>query len=132
MNAPCDIVKRREIVFDAFPPGQMEQALELLAGLPELEVRRGLVPHTLEITYRLDRYHLEAIETALQAQGFHLCSALLTRIRRALIYYCERTQLENMASADWPCKNYGAFVWDWEKRPHGDHDDTPAEWRQYR
>lgn len=132
MTTPCDIVKRREIVFDPFPPDQVGRAMELLSGLPDLETRRASAPHTFEISYRIDQYHLEAIEAALEAQGFHLFNTLLTRLKRALVYYCERTQLENMQTVETASKNFSAFVSDWAKRPHGDRDETPAEWRQYK
>ena len=36
MTSPCDILKRREIVFHPLPPGQVERALALLSGLPGL------------------------------------------------------------------------------------------------
>ena len=131
MDTPLDIEKRREIVFDAFPHGQAALAVQILSGLPGLTAR-ALDPHTIEIRYRLCDYTLEGLEAGLVEQGFHLHNSLLVRIKRALAHYCERTQRENMARTPTPSKRYQPHIEAWRKRPHGDHDDTPAEWRQYK
>jgi len=131
MNTPLDIHKRREIVFDPFPHGQAALAVQILSGLSGLIVR-SLDLHTIEICYRIGDYTLEGLETGLEAQGFHLHNTLLIRIRRALVHYCERTQRENIAHPAAPTKQYKPHIEAWQKRPHGDHDDTPAEWRQYK
>ena len=131
MASPCDILKRREIVFHPLPPGQTERALELLAGLPGLTVSRS-GPLSLQLDYCVADYTLEDLETALDAQGFHLEASLMIRIRRSLAYYSERVQRENMGKPESRTKNYQAHMEAWTKRPHGDHDETPAEWRQYK
>lgn len=131
MNTPLDIQKRREIVFDAYPHGQAVLAVQILAGLSDLSVR-NLDAHTIEVCYLIGDYTLEGLESALEAQGFHLQSTLLIRIKRALVYYCERTQRGNIAHPTAPTKQYKPHVEAWKKRLHGDHDDTPAEWRQYK
>lgn len=131
MVAPCDIHKRREIVFHPLPPGQAERALALLSGLPELEVARA-GEHVLSIRYCVREYTLEWIEAALAEQGFHLEATLLIRIRRALYHYTEHVQRENMRLPEVQTKNYKANIEAWRKRPHGDSDETPAEWRQYK
>ncbi len=131
MEAPNDLRKRRELIFHAVPPGQAERAEKLLTGLNNLLVRRHS-ERALLIEYQVGEYTLQAIEQALGEQGFHLDASLLVRIRRALVYYCESVQCENMQSPDVHTKNYQAFAEAWEHRPHGDHDDTPEEWRQYR
>lgn len=131
MDTPLDIEKRREIVFDLFPTGQTALALQVLAGLPGLSVRQ-LDTQTIEVGYRVTDYTLEGLESGLEAQGFHLYSTLLTRVKRALVYFCERTQRENMSRPVTPTKKYQPHVEAWHKRPHGDSDETPSEWRQYK
>lgn len=131
MTTPCDIKKRREIVFHPYPEGQAEQARALLSRLPALEARCS-APQTLEVAYCIGDHTLERLEAILEAQGFHLFNTLLIRLKRALIYYSEGVQLENMSQTEVNSKNYQAFVTAWDQQPHGDHDDTPAEWRQYR
>lgn len=131
MNTPLDIDKRREILFDAFPHGQAALAVQILSGMQGIAVRE-LDAHTIEICYRIHDYTLEGLEAGLEAQGFHLRSTLLIRIKRALVHYCERTQRGNITHPTAPTKQYKPHVEAWQKRPHGDHDDTPAEWRQYK
>lgn len=131
MTSPCDIQKRREIVFHPTPPGQVERALALLSGLPGLTAH-PTGPRTLRLEYCVAEYTLQDIETALSDQGFHLESTLLIRIRRSLAYYSERVQRENMVKPEHRTKNYQAHMEAWNKHPHGDHDETPVEWRQYK
>lgn len=128
---PGDIDKRREIVFHTTPPGQTEQALELLAGMPLLAVRR-LSERTLEVRYSLVHHSLEDLETLLIELGYHLEPSLLIHLKRALIYHVERVQRENLGKPEVQTKNYKPHMQAWEQRPHGDHDETPEEWRQYR
>lgn len=132
MPTPCDIQKRREIVFHSTPPDQVERAMPLLEGLPNLTAR-VCDPLCIEVRYCIREYTLQALETGLEAQGFHLATPLLLKLKRALVYYVERIQRENLRIPEAQVKNYQAHVEGWGKRPHGDHDDTPKdEWRQYR
>lgn len=131
MTAPCDIEKRREIVFHPLPPGQLERALTFLAQVPRLTVSTPAT-RTLLVQYCVADHTLQDLENALLAQGFHIENTLLIRIKRALIYYTERVQLENMDHPEVRTKNYQAHVEAWDKRPHGDRDETPVEWRQYK
>jgi len=131
MTAACDTRKRREVAFHTLPPGQTDKAQALLTGMPGLEVQR-LDDHTLQLDYDVADYTLEDLESALTDQGFHLRATLLIRVRRALAYHCERVQRQGIHKPASRTKNYQAFVEAWEHRPHGDHDATPEEWRQYK
>ncbi len=132
MQTPCDIQKCREIIFHDAPRGQIERALPLLEGLHHLKARAS-GPLCIEVEYCIQEYTLQALEAGLEAQGFHLGGALMLKLKRALIYYIERVQRENMRVPEAQTKNYQAHGEGWGKRPHGDHDDTPNdEWRQYR
>lgn len=131
MTTACDIQKRREIVFHPLPPGQIEAALDLLRQLPGVRADR-LDLLSLQVEYCIAEHALEDIENLLWAQGFHLEGSLLISIRRNLAYYCERVQRENLCKPEPRTKNYPAHIEAWTKRPHGDHDETPAEWRQYK
>jgi len=132
MSTPCDIHKRREIEFHPTPPRQVERALAFLGQLPRLETRR-LGERRIEIAYCVSDYTLEAIETALTEIGCHLEATLLIRLKRALYYYIEDVQRDNIEHPGIPTKNYTLpHVEAWDKRLHGDHDDTPNEWRQYK
>ncbi|MDP2786918.1 MAG: hypothetical protein Q8O79_02430 [Pseudomonadota bacterium] len=131
MTISRDTQKRREIVFHTLPPAQIQPALALLTQLPGLRASE-LSPFSVQIEYNIADHCLEDIEALLLAQGFHLEGSLLIRIKRNLAYYCERVQRENLGKPAPRTKNYPAHIEAWAKRPHGDHDETPAEWRQYK
>jgi len=122
--------KEREIRFAKLPPGQLERAMEYLASLPNLEVARISGRHALRVAYELAEYSLEELEDSLRDAGFHLASSLYPKITRALIYYCEETQLHTMASPQRLIKKSNeAYVQAWTHHSHGDKDETPMELR---
>ena len=127
---PCDLVKTRELAFNATPPGQAERALRLLAGLDGLQVSVA-EPRVLSVRYNLCEYTLEGLEAALVAQGFHLDGSLMQRLKRALAHYCEDVQRRNVA-ANPPDIKSQAFIQTYEQHLHGDRDETPEEWRGYK
>lgn len=131
MKQPVDTSKQREIVFHPTPPAQTDRAHDLLSQLPNLSVRR-LGERQLEVHYDLADHSLEDLESLLSQQGFHLEVSLLILIKRALIYHVERVQRENLGKPEVNTKNYQPHIQVWDQRPHGDHDETPKEWRQYR
>jgi hypothetical protein len=131
MTTACDIHKRREIVFHPLPPNQRDVALGLLTQLPGLRVS-ALGAFGVQVEYCVADHTLEDLETLLMAQGFHLEGSLLILLKRNLAYYCERVQSENLTKPEHRTKNYPAHIEAWAKRPHGDHDETPTEWRQYK
>lgn len=131
MSAPCDVDKLREIVFHPLPPGQIERALDLLGAMPGLKVAK-IGPLTLQIAYCVGEHSLQDVETLLGQQGLHLEATLMIRVKRALVHYCEHVQLENMHNPEVQTKKYKPHMEAWEKHPHGDHDETPTEWRQYK
>jgi len=129
---PCDLEKIREIIFHPLPAGQTERALSLLAGLEGLEVTIGADVHRLQVRYHICEYTLEGLETALASQGFHLDNSLLSKLRRALAYYCESVQRRNVAANEPDIKSQQAFMKVYERHLHGDSDETPEEWRGYK
>ena len=128
---PCDLEKHREIVFHPLPPGQAERARVLLDGLEGLRAVTEADRNRLLVTYQVCEYTLEGLETALSSQGFHLDNSLLSRLRRALAYFCESVQRRNLA-AEPEAKSQQAFMRVYELHLHGDRDDTPEEWRGYK
>jgi hypothetical protein len=127
---PSDLVKTRELVFNATPPGQTARAVALLAGLDGLRVSCPGA-NTVRVSYNLCEYTLESLETALIAQGFHLDGSVLSRIKRALAHYCEDVQRRNVA-ANPPDIKSQAFIQAYDHHLHGDRDDTPEAWRDYK
>jgi hypothetical protein len=129
---PCDLEKNREIVFHSLPAGQVERALSLLQGLDGLEVMVGTDANRLLVRYHICEYTLEGLEIALTSQGFHLDNSLLSKLRRALAYFCESVQRRNVAANEPDIKSQQAFMRVYEQHLHGDCDDTPEEWRTYK
>lgn len=129
---PCDLEKDREIVFHALPVGQAERARVLLEGLDGVVVTIGSDHNRLLVRYHVCEYTLEGLETALMSQGFHLDNSLLSKLRRALAYFCEGVQRRNVAANEPDIKSQQAFMNVYERHLHGDRDDTPEEWRSYK
>lgn len=129
---PCDLEKVREIVFHDLPVGQVERALSLLDGLDGLTVELGELPNQLRVRYHVCEYTLESLEIALSSQGFHLDNSLLSKLKRALAYFCEGVQRRNVAANEPDIKSQHAFVKVYERHLHGDSDETPEEWREYK
>ncbi|MFZ5523529.1 MAG: hypothetical protein ACOY9D_05525 [Pseudomonadota bacterium] len=134
MTDSPELEKQRDIVFSEDPPGQPDRAYQLLSGLPNFQVEYGDIPNALRVTYSLEHYTLEGLEHALTEEGFHLDHSMLRGIERNVIYYSEDTICHNM---DIPMqftkkKIREIFVKAYDHEPHGDHDDTPPELRDYK
>ena len=125
--------KQREILFAKFPPGQVPEASDHLAAKEALEVAPHVEKRTVEVGYELTQYTLGDLEEDLVEKGFHLDNTLFSKLTRALIHYVEETQLHNLDAPERRLKRSDeAYVHAWEQHPHGDHDDTPPEWREYK
>ena len=125
--------KAREIRFRPLPPGQLERALRSLRLLKGLTVESGRRPLSLVVRYSIMEYSLEGLESALAEAGFHLDQSLLTRLRRAFVYFCEETQRHNLLSPERLVKQSNeVYIKAYGHHPHGDHDDTPPELREYK
>ena len=133
-NKPIPIRKERSVQFSKFPPGQVPEASDVLAKIEHLEVEPHVERRSVDVAYDLREHSLEELETTLEDKGFHLDNTLMSKMIRALIYYVEETQLHNLDAPDRPLKKSQneAYTHAWECHPHGDHDDTPPEWREYK
>ncbi len=132
--APPDVVKQRELVFSANPPGQVDRAYLLLTGVEGLQVERGSHPNALIVTYSLVDYALESLEQALVKEGFILDESALGQIGKKLTYYREEVEYHNLNIPERHAKDRKSeiFVKAYEHHLHGDHDDTPPELREYK
>lgn len=128
----ADTERVRQLSFTALPSAQAKEALILLHDLPHLVVLGTVGDMGLLIRYELPFYTLEKIELALIDQGFHLDNSLLNKLRRALIHYYENVQCQNMAQPEQRERSRRIFAQVYDHHAHGDHDDTPPEWRDYR
>ena len=131
---PAPIRKVRRIRFAALPPGQISTAARFLGHLEHLEIRQCQGKLALEVAYDLNEHSLEELETALLDRGFRLDNALFCKLERLLIYYIEETQLHNLEAPERLLRKSQntAYTQAWERHLHGDHDDTPPEWREYK
>lgn len=129
---PSEQQKKREIMFSAMPTQQAKAALALLDGMQDLNVEMGHHAYSIVVHYDICHYTLEKIESALLAQGFHLDNSILQKLRRALVYFCERNQRDNLSVPPPQQKFAKPFVEAFQHHPHGDQDDTPEEWRSYK
>ncbi len=128
------IRKQRSILFAKFPPDQVPDAFRLLGTLRDLELERREQQRALGVAYDLHQHCLQELEGTLEDQGYHLDNTLMSKMMRALIYYVEETQLHNLDAPSRVLKRSQseAYTHAWERHPHGDHDDTPPEWREYK
>jgi len=135
MVDPFELNKQRDIVFSGEPPGQIERAYQLLSGLPGCKVEySNTTANALRVSYNLHDYTLEGLENGLAEEGFHLDQSILHNIGRKVIYYCEDTVCHNLDIPVHPTKKNEreVFVKAYDHEPHGDHDDTPPELRDYK
>ncbi|MDA0189752.1 MAG: hypothetical protein OSW77_05375 [Proteobacteria bacterium] len=133
-NTPAPIRKERNIQFSKFPPGQVPEASDYLAQVERVEAEPIVEKRAVGVAYDLREHSLQELEGVLEDRGYHLDNTLMSKLRRALIYYVEETQLHNLGAPEKPLKHSqsAAYTQAWERHPHGDHDDTPPEWREYR
>ena len=129
-----DLKKQREILFAKFPPGQVPEAADDLKRLDEVDAAPKLEKRAVDVAYELQKHTLRELEDHLEDKGYHLDNTLMSKLTRALIHYVEDTQLHNLDAPEKRLKRSSqeAYVKAWEQRPHGDHDDTPPEWREYK
>jgi hypothetical protein len=129
------IRKERNILFAKFPPGS--RCLKPPTSSPrieQLEVERREQQRAVGVAYDLHQHCWKSSKAALEDKGYHLDNTLMSKMMRALIYYVEETQLHNLEAPERPLKRSQseAYTHAWERHPHGDHDDTPPEWREYK
>lgn len=128
-----DLHKQRDIVFAKFPPGQVPEAADQLGLLDRIHAEALLQKRAVEVDYDLADYTLRELEDHLVDRGYHLDNTLMSKIVRALVHYAEDTQLRNLQAPERLIKkSQEAYVHAWEQHPHGDHDETPPDWREYK
>ncbi|MBL8459597.1 hypothetical protein [Zoogloea sp.] len=132
-QAGAGIAKTREIRFKPYPSGQIHQARRSLAALRGVQVEQGHHDLVLVVHYNVLDYTLELLEEALVNAGFQLERPLLVRLHRALIYYVEETQVHNLRSPERLIKqSHEVYISAYAAHPHGDHDDTPPDLREFK
>ena len=68
----------------------------------------------------------------LQEVGFHLDNSVISKLKRALFYYAEDTQLANMGYDHAESKStLEIFINRYNQLPHGCRDERPMHYRRY-
>ncbi|MDD5059339.1 MAG: hypothetical protein PHQ60_15890 [Sideroxydans sp.] len=131
---PFELQKQRVLVFSESPANQLDQAFLLLRGLENFHVERAARPNSLLIRYSIEHYSLEALEKALSREGFILECGLWDNAVKQLIHYCEDVQYHNLKTPERTTKKTPPeiFVKVYDHHPHGNHDDTPKELREFK
>lgn len=125
--------KHREIRLCKLKHWQIPDAFALLSSLPGLEVAPGDQPNGISVWYEVTDHCMEALEKLLTDRGFHLDSTLYCKLVRALVYFAEETQRRNLGQPERLIKkSHDVYSKAWDNHPHGDHDETPAELREYK
>lgn len=127
------LVKERQLTFASSPAGQVERARSALEVLKGVNVSAGPTALSLCIRYSILDYSLELLEDALREAGYHLDNGLYSKLVRAIVYFCEETQRHNLLSPERLIKKSNeVYIKVYDQHPHGDHDDTPVELRDYK
>lgn len=129
-----ELLKRRHITFCALHPdsNQSKSASLLLVDLPGIVKVNPINNHVLHIEYDIKKLSLRIIEEALSEIGFHLDNSLFNKLKRALIYYCEETQLANLGYSHAESKSTTEiFTSNYANREHGCRDERPPFYRNY-
>lgn len=128
---PSSLIKHREVLFCLLrPDDQAQAASQLLDGMEGILYVRPLSKNQLLVGYDVSLVTLQVIDEALTELGFHLASNLMSKLKRALYYYTEETQRQNMGlkSSDTEVQ---VFINRYERIRHGCRDGRPEHWRRY-
>lgn len=135
MNSPItDFIKTREIHFRNEDPeaNDAREALRLLLEANGIDEIRALSKDCIQVSYDIRQLTLQTLETALTEVGFHLDNNLLAKVKRALFYYTEETQLMNLGyHHDQASSTLDIFVNCYDQRKHGCRDQRPEYLRHY-
>ncbi len=136
MDTDVTCIKLRELAFrgPSSPSLTADSALPLLTEVEGVQQATRLDPLRIEVTYDLRMVTLEQIEYALQEVGFHLDNSLIFRLKRALYYFTEDNQRQNMGLTKLSCAQGCAikiFASRYQRLKHGCQDVRPEHLRQY-
>lgn len=131
-----DPIKHREIGFrDPHPdPQQAHSAAQVLGcvdGVVSVSVPSP-ARNLLYVSYDITRIGLRAVEALLVELGFHLDDSLLFKLKRALYYFTEQNELDNLGiNRDQDHSTREVFMRCYRCKSHGCRDERPEYWRKY-
>ncbi|RRQ22379.1 hypothetical protein [Thiohalobacter thiocyanaticus] len=134
MSEPLEHIKHREILFRGphHEPHQAQAAALILSNVEGVLHIQPAHPELLHVSYDVTLLTLRVIEELLVELGFHLDNNLMIKLRRALYYYSEEAQQEQLGCR----RGHGncteaIFIEKYQQRPHGCRDGRPEHWRRY-
>ena len=130
----AELLKHREIAFCPLHPdsNQAKSASFLLINVNGIYAAQPLNQHILQVTYNIRYITLKVIEDALTELGFHLDNSLFAKLKRALFYYSEDTQLANLGHDHADSKSTTEiFINRYDQLLHGCRDKRPTYYRHY-
>lgn len=109
-----------------------DDAVALLTGVDGIVDVYAIDKHCLCVRYDLRLICLRVIEEALTEIGISLDNSLLQKMRRAIFYYMEETQLDNLGASHYQSKStLEVSVNRYNQRAHGCRDDRPDYYHHY-
>lgn len=127
-------IRHRELVFASVheDPHQARSAMLLLNDIQGIENLELIDDLHLRVSYRIEFVCLRLVEEALAYAGFHLDNSLLSKLKRALYYYSEDVQRDNLGCerGEHNCIQK-VFIARYQHLRHGCRDDRPEHWRRY-
>ena len=126
-------IKNRDLCFcDHNPQQQASEALLLLQSTEGVISVEKTDVHRLKVCYNIRLLSLEILDTVLREIGFHLDNSLICKLKRALYYYTEDIQRDNLGiSQDQDANTQTVFINRYQQLKHGCRDNKPDEWRKY-
>lgn len=129
-----ELIKCREIYFCNLHSDsvQAQTAMFLLSDAAGIQNMVLISDLCLHISYDIRHISLEIIESVLQEVGFHLDNSLLIKLKRALYYYSENVQRDNLGCVEMDNNStQKVFISKYQQREHGCRDERPQHWRKY-
>jgi hypothetical protein len=133
-SAIAELIKQREVAFCPLHANsnQAETAGYLLTNVNGIYTVETVNQQLLHITYNIQYITLQTIEDALTELGFHLDNSLFAKLKRALLYYSEETQLANLGYEHPDSKSTREiFINRYDHLLHGCRDKRPPHYRHY-
>jgi len=127
-----ELIKHREIAFCSLhaDPDQAKSAMLFFSDVEGVTHLELIDSHKLGISYDIRLLNLQLLEETLTELGFHLDNSLLFKLKRALYYYTEEVQQENLGCSKGQCTR-NIFINRYDRLKHGCRDDRPDYWRKY-
>lgn len=126
-------LKAREISFCSLHPdkAQAHSASLVLQGIEGVDSIHLISAQMLYVHYDIRMISLQMIEEGLTELGYHIDNSLLIRLKRALFYYTEEIERENLGISQSSGVTPQVFIHRYQKIRHGCRDQRPEYWRNY-